>query len=534
MNSRGNVVVYNTQAVELWKEKLEQIPNLINKQEQRIAFHAPSISHLEHALRPIQERIRNLQSQLSILNAQYTAQQLHQISDSFSYDSYDYDGHHHHHHHHHQGPSFFHTIGDIAISATLSTQINNLQNELNRSIEEERPLKGELREHRKSVEEAQKEIECLKEDRGIITKHLKNAELFLNDLRTNPEQLFRLFMDNIRDSFHLFDDERFEQEIKVRLCLNEFDEKLNRILEEDSQETNTSLYANYLNSIHPNKREWQIKYLQLCGFLWDMKHQIGHLNFDFDALLDRLLEAGHIADNGSLPEEIQSSDTCLNQFYKIKNKHSELYDISETACERLNEIEEKRYKTALNLVKSFAERGATRLHQEARYLALEVDRKITKKRKASQPKPNLKLYTRVLNQGYDYVTCDPQDPRAKEIQRNFASLADYVSGIPSSSKKVWAVMAGILGLTLIGVSVALAGPSFGFSSIGIGLGAGLLTEFLAVTTGCVGVGLTGFGLGLFHHGMRKGVSKSIVRLDEVKKTCEENPGYRPAAYSPAF
>lgn len=528
MNTRFNIVTYSSQAIQLWLEELKQIPALIRAQEEIIAPLLPKIKESEEKLALVRSHIKVLKKQLSIAKTQYATQQIHQIGGLLQTSHHRYG-----HHHHFYGPGIFHQAVDIA------SQIRSLETELGQYIVEfEAPLVLALSQHNAIVNPAINKIQALEAKRKLINEdHIPNARAFLSELEKNPEQLFRMFLGTVRKQLKKYDDTHYQQKTLVRLCLSDFEDKLNSLLEDLNEEEKTKLqyenYSKHVNAESDNK-VWQLKYLQLCGWLWSMRVEMEAANeaLEFDQLIASLLSRRGIGFGDDLPDKMATKKGCIEQFTLLRNKYSALFNRSE---EQLDYIDSSRYVKALTALRAYARKSSDRKHQLSGGLADEVEKVIARQIDENKTKPEFKHYTRVLTQAHNYVTCAYNDPDRWEIERDFANLADHVSGGPSTSKKILGAMVGILGVTILGVSCALAVPTCGISTIGIGLGCSLLAQFITAGTGIAGFGAAALGFGLFAHGMPKGVCKKMQQLDnEMEKSHHVKVGFPPALYKPAY
>jgi hypothetical protein len=178
--------------------------------------------------------------------------------------------------------------------------------------------------------------------------------------------------------------------------------------------------------------------------------------------------------------------------------------------EELLDTEQKEYKESLTKLHTFSTTGKDPVHTLAGELAKEIDLEITRKRKPDQAFPNRKMYTEISNMALKFSEAHTTNkPLAETDVKRFIELSEKVPGTPSTAKKI----AGIIGVVIIGLSIAAAVASFGgtsiFSAIGIAIGTTLLAKSLSFSAFAVGASVTAAGCGLFANGRRKGISNRM-------------------------
>lgn len=491
------LVVYSQEAISQWKMKQQTIPMQIEEQHKIIAKETPKLEVLNQQLQPIEESLRIVSIKLFCLKS----------VDSFAS----------------AAPT---DPIEIERSRSRRAQIELLICEEQTYKNIAKPWQLDRDQRRSKINLARKKISALNAELARITcDYLPNAELFLENMQNDPETLVRKWVEVIKQNIQEYEETHYEQESTVRECLLDMNEKLDYLITTEVGSLQVSLYEDYLypHVTEPSKRFWQLKYLQLCGFLWNLSHQVQ--TTDLAPTISSLARATHIDRRGDLPDSMRTGRDCISQFHKLKNCNRYLYSKNPR---QLEEAEEFRYNQALKQLQGFSVQGAHSQCHAAKQLAMAVESEVhALVAKGKTIGPVRKLYTRVLNEGYALASCDFRDPVFSKLSQDFAKLADHVHGRPSTAKKVFAAMALIIGGAIFVASLAFGLTTMGVASpisiLGMSIAAALISKF-SMAGMFVGCGLVGLGSGLFAASKRKGVSQTIFELKAaVQQERESHP-----------
>lgn len=520
--------VYNKANTEQAQTELGKIPSLIDSQQLIINENAPKIKILEEKLAPIEAEIdrraniiHNMEKQYEALSYKIKAieKQLAELKLQYPAGSND--------------KPIRQTEKELMDKREeYKTLFNNIETRTSdlRAYKDKylTPLHDKLSPLWRAVEDAKTEIKRLNKKRESLNLYIESAINFLTQLQQNPENMFNSLLKKTKIQLNAYDKSHTNQPVLVRLSLYKLEEKLEAIKKHITTSATTPvfepLYQDFLRDLQPlkpantnNPAEWHKKYLVLIGFLWDMHHNVTEIN-EFKACIFSLLCDGHIDDRSDLPDEMKTGTNCDIQFKQVKDieTNKALFNTTE---EQLLTEETTNYIDAYDKFLAFANTGKEKLHLHALELAKVIKAEATRKRNhtpnimtgASTEQPfNKKTYTEILTLSHKFATNSPLSEM--DIDR-YVYLAENVPGTPSLAKKIGGIMIAILGAVLIGLSISLAIASFGgssiFSAIGIAIGTTLIAQSLAVTACVASTGVVAGGCGMFAHGRRKGISKSM-------------------------
>lgn len=512
MQRRVTITPYNRQAIKNWHEELKDIPAKIVAQEGIVSEHENKIMPLKQNLFSIQKEINRIDIEITRRRRTYETEQRH------------------HYEYHHNDHDTADLIQDAFESFTGDPELNALRHARNSYIPGKEELEKKISLHQAEVDNAKDTIRSLKSKRKKIADELiPGAEKFLSDLKDNPESLFRNFRCRIEKELRCYHKKHFDQEPVVRDVFIKLTEKLDAILESDINITHGNYEQLYL--VENERKEWQIKYAILCGYLWDVLYELEFKNCQdahFKDVLRSLLKETHIIEHGDLPDEFNTGSSTINQYetYKIKYKDPELY--KHYSDEELDHFELKEYENARTEFYKVAKDS----YDKSTKLAQDIHADLQRPRKKNEEPPNISLYTRTLTLEKEILSMPPKDRPMSEAALELADIADHISGKPSTCKKVLGGIVFFLGATVVGGSVLSAIGTFGgstpISGFGIAMGASLVTYGLTLLGLGVGVTATIGGGMLFKSGMRHGISKDVKQaLDEANAPDEPGAFSRP-------
>src|SRR3990167_3251491 len=380
------------------------------------------------------------------------------------------------------------------------------------------------------VTNKQKSLEKSNQD---LSRYIDEAQTFLTALGETPKIAFDRLRDNVLTSLTEYDNTHPIQDFKVRLCLYGLAEKLTTILTEQESHVEDEL------------KSWRTKYIQLCGFIWDLYDQYvkSNVNLDVDLRerLAQLVQSTHVKWRRSLPsmrvdedaqeqhqaDSLSIGQTCFGQFVLFKNKSPILFHRTESDLDR---AEKQDFHTALINLQAQAKVGDKTLCKYAKELAIAASEEISQQesdqfRQPEDRKPEYYVYTRMLRQAKELLA-HPFSQEGEDFPDTrldqFAQSACYVAGQPSHPKlkKFFGAAVGFIGAIIVAVSVMAAVASFGFSTplsaFGIAVGTTLLWQagsmIVAGSAALLGIGAS---MKLFASGAPHGVYEKADKFKQA-------------------
>jgi hypothetical protein len=232
-------------------------------------------------------------------------------------------------------------------------------------------------------------------------------------------------------------------------------------------------------------------------------------DMEFAETIMSILRTTFIALDGDLPDDMALKSRCVdgyNAFYPT------------TTPAELEQFERQQYDQAINGTKTRLQTIPATSSKELLDVAntgMSIVNLIEKDKKAHADF-DIKFATTILqktNQLFD----NPQD---QILHQKYRSLANFDnSGKPSTLKKVCGIMLIFAGVLTIAVSALFIAASFGksapLSDIGIKIGVNAISQGVSIAAEITGIGLLLGGIGLFSNGMRKGLSKDMMKFDDT-------------------
>jgi hypothetical protein len=231
-----------------------------------------------------------------------------------------------------------------------------------------------------------------------------------------------------------------------------------------------------------------------------------------------LLQQSHIPMEADLPGLASTGKSCFAQYEAFAEQHANVF-LSTT--ENFLTTEKAQFTTALQELHRTGEifsrqdRALQRsVHSFGRHLLTSFENP------TSTVAKDLKLFTTIAVKTTHLLAMQPGNVDANDaFFKSYRKLSHHVAGAPSVAKKVAGIMIGILGAVVMGVLIASAVCSFGI----LAPISALLGVKTALVTGAVVGGVLGVtGAGLFKHGMRKSVSKDLIKTLSHKQKSLKN------------
>ncbi|MBI2786196.1 MAG: hypothetical protein HYX60_07810 [Legionella longbeachae] len=340
-----------------------------------------------------------------------------------------------------------------------------------------------------------------------LTKHIPAARLFLQTINDSPAESVNALINKLVKAFTDYEDKHLiGLSSQVRISLIAVRYGLNIMLTYP-----TEYVPEYLNIIHRQN------YLRLSGFLWNLYHRVKQEQKDasFETILGELVESSHILEEGDLPDHLQTNFSASAWFQSNKNTTPEYFAISE---QNLSAIEEQMLNNGLAFFTQDSLKINTSLQHHVFDAAKLIDAEIKMKK---QKKENIDYHfygrtVRILAEVFN-------NPNNQQAINSLAHIADFASGSTSVGNPVLGGLLSVLGVLLIGASMAGFLATFGSSSIlsvwGATLGLSLLeAEIVCGVTSSLfavsGLGLTFFAGPTIESGQRQGLSRKLMDVKE--------------------
>ncbi|CAM2745901.1 Uncharacterised protein [Legionella steigerwaltii] len=481
-----NPVIYNYTNLQSWQEELIPLELQIRENLQFIEEQMQHLRPLQEELDPINLRISLIQSQID-MNMGTTQDFMH-------------PGHHHH--------------GGY----TQTVDIIMLQLELARFQKQRDELKKSMKPYEQTIIEVQTGLRELSSRRAWLKEHIPAAQLFLKTLQEDPRMSVHALTDKIWDAFINYEDTHLTGlSPQVRICLIAV--RYWSLLTSYPQ----GYTPEYINPIHRSN------YLRLCGFLWDMYSKVKQEKNDaeFEKILKNLIESTHVAQHGDLPYPMQTGFSASAWFESNKKMTPGFFAIEE---QNLSNLEEQIFNEGLTFIAQNTPTQLTVLQKHIINAVNLIDAEV-KIKKQKHEEIDYHFYGRtvlILNSVLTNFT-------DKQVGKRLGDIAEYASGSNSVGKQVLGGLLIVLGILLIGASVAGFLATLGSSSLlsawGISLGLALfemelvcgIASSLAAATG---IGLTFFaGPKAIESGTRKGLSQELMEIKEGIEHYGEPPPY---------
>lgn len=383
---------------------------------------------------------------------------------------------------------------------------------------QEIPLLVKIQTEKGSIRYAEATIRGFRERREWLHHHIAAAKEFLSNLANAPEQLVRNWIDEIRDNLKEYDQNDYMQSASTRSCLHDYEHRLEILLTQrdipEEDEPSTSIYP----QLHPTLEapsatdetaHWHKKYLQIAGYLWNMYNiDIYPKDDSFQKVIFELLQMGHIDKHGDLPDQMATGITCGKAFADFtETQPHELFDMSiETFLKKENQA----HANAMASLEAFSQAPNNPMQTLAKKLHEEISKELI------NLTPNRKLYTEIANLAVRIT--QPKLATAENVER-FMSLASNVPGQPSLPKKIAGIMLGMVGLTIISLSLAAMSSSFGYSAPisikGITIGATMMSQSLSTAGFTLSAATTYGAYRLFNSSKRHGMSQTMHQYQET-------------------
>ena len=234
---------------------------------------------------------------------------------------------------------------------------------------------------------------------------------------------------------------------------------------------------------------WHKKHACLVGYLWNLYNRDQALQF----LVFPALQNTHIAENGSLPDELQF-ESCAAVYDTFKAKHRQamrdftMNDVENEYDSIRDSLQENLRGKLLNC--SSLERS---FYEKCKAVVAATERA----RLTTGTRFNKTLYTRVLKQTATVL----ENPTNLTELRKYENLGKLVDGQRSCCKLVSGAILAVVGLTLAAVGAVFIARSI----LDIGI------DIPAIT---LGAGLTVIGILLASTGSLRGTANSIFSVVE--------------------
>lgn len=473
------IVVYTPTDLQAWK--LEPQTNLqqIYENQRVIADQERALGHLRRSLQSKENRISWLRIQLNMLRSQDRL----------------YWHNHHCHHPYYRDYYYRYNIIDGAALYALENDLFRMQMDCDQ-------IRRDMRPYQNIKAEAQSKIHQLEARNHWLAKHIPAAESFLATLENNPAQLVSAL------------------KVKIIKTINEYEEKhfIKR-----SRQVRISLWQihNSLELLAPDvydKREQQLNYLRLCGYLGNLYANVALENKDKDFLscLAQIMNSTHVHSQGDLPGRWKTNSNALVLCQAMKEKYPQAFakleqDLEAREHAKFTELQQQLLDPSL-ICKTNVQQ---KVFLAAQTLRAEVDAKMKKNEVI-----DFHFYTRIATNLLS-VYHNPTDFQAAKY---LGDMATHASGASSFGKKLAGSLLVVVGALLIGASIAALVATCGSSSLlsawGVALGLSLLhTQVIAgigfSLTAVAGAGLTFWGGSIFKAGMRQGFSQKLVDVQEA-------------------
>ncbi len=356
----------------------------------------------------------------------------------------------------------------------------------------------------------------------------EKAHNFFQSLQKNAEQLFHSLRRCIELAFDNYQTYHFNLDIKKRLCLYKLTEKLNTIAMWEPEISNFYRENDQEEQKNHHNQIWQIRYIILCGFIWDLYNQYNYQNKNMDShfldLLQQLIVNAHIDQDQIFSEKIARGLNCNEHFMKVKEKNPTLFHRTERALE---EAEKNDFNKIKSDVTKLAAQDQNQLGKTVLNLIRMVSCEINEQKYDSlhaieAPKPKYYLYIRILQKLKILIENPikkyPQDHVTNPLYQ-FINMRHEASGKASTRGKIIGAILCILGALLCIASamafVASSGFSTPLSALGIVVGTTLIWQasslMISGTTLITAMG----GICLFTASRQKGVMDAMVNTGDI-------------------
>lgn len=351
----------------------------------------------------------------------------------------------------------------------------------------------------KQIANQEKIINLKRERKTTLEKWCKEAVPFIQGLTNNPQHMLNFFAGSVRSVINNFEEKYPSgQSDATRICLRALTAKM------------ASLKLEELEGVMAEDRirDARKKFLQLCALLWavdsyffDIK-RIQQLTLQEQKLANRFsifLQEMHIDYEEGLPDE-KSNLTCAG-----------LNIVINTDLDRLRAMEQKAYETTLEKLSDNHLDESPHIDPERKAQAKKIRDLIELDMQSSRP--DIKYNTTLLKKTVELI--QPGGATLENIAK-YCRLAEKAPGRPSYKRALLGAAIGLAGLALIGLSVFAAIATMGgltpVTLLGFKFGASLT---MAAATYGVGIGGCSVGAWGLFGGLRKGVSKNMMELNQI-------------------
>lgn len=482
MLSHSDVIEYNKNAIAEWELEIEIIPINIAKEQKRLR-------QLDDEMQEILTQARTLHEEINTRHQLFNDNQ----------------------------------------SAKYTKEARSLQHDIDQLIQYEQSYLVKQKEKEEQTAKARAAIFNLNQRKLLLTQQITDANGFLRELEKEPQELFTKTFATIQSAFNDFDKRCYDQDDNIRLCFYQLQQQLNIIAaskEKKIKECQRNVAFPELNAIYQSartipgeinleneNREWQLRFAQLCGFIWYLRERYEYLNTDpnteFVELLISLLQKMHIAKEGYLPVRLGLPFSVRDEFTKLRTDYFDVFSLTQVALQKLRKQD---YQNALHQLQEYGKSGNGIHHLAANELAQAIEREV-----AATPSPVYQPYTRALNQAYGLFQNYEKNTWDEALYDRYIKNANQINGHPSTSKKVAGALLGVVGVLLViggATSIVLTAGTTAVPATCVAvLGGMIIAKALALSGLALSMSIGGWTL--FHFGTRRGVSKKMINTSEV-------------------
>ncbi len=492
-------VVYNDANLLLWKSELP-----LNEQQK-----SENLRILEEQaalLRPYKEQLRSVEVLISSAKNQLLSANIRADQDMMHH----MHGHHHHHHH-----GMMHFMDDALRHAAIAS----LESELSRLQVQRARIMSQMQPYEIKLNQAQANLNQLQSRYKWLMKHIPAGDLFLQKMYLNPGELVVSLTNDLLKTFSEYEDTHLiglSPQVRINLIAVRygFNTLLSSPIGLDPDQTNT---------VH------RINYLRLTGFLWDMYNRVSQEKKDaqFEKILGTLIESTHILENGDLPDYFQTHYSAAAWFQESKINAPGYFAIPQ---HNLPGIEEDILNNGLAMFSQNSLYQRTGLQNHVVNVAKLIDEEVKMKKQKNED-VDYHFYgrtVRILGE----VFHNPNDAQAA---KRLGDIAEYASGNGSVGKQILGGLLIVLGVLLIGASIAGFVATLGSSSIlsswGFALGLGLFEAEIVLGVASTVAAVTGIGLTFFsgpntiRANQRQGLSQELMDIKEEVENYDRPPAY---------
>lgn len=476
------IIVYDPAQIEFWEIELAALRKEIGENEQILL----SLAEQNLYLKEINLQISIIKSKLEFLFVENMNDSLHnqRLND------------HYYRHPHHDWYVFSSFPEDELRAVTRAS----LQATLERLYAQHTLAENKLDDLGLSSD-AQEKIAKAKIREQYLLQHIPAAQSFVAHLKDKPANLVMALQQRIRVAIVSYESQYFLQRSpQVRLSLLALKYARNHLIEDNELP-------------HPQR----VNYLKLCGFLNDLYNKVASERLDepFTQMLAQLIESTHVQPDSDFPSSWATGYTAEIWYNDTKKTKPILFSMHES---ELIHTEQRIFQRALDFLLQSHLPQNTQLRHYIPKAAWRIHLEVDAKKRREEP-IDYHFYTQILHA----LTEIYHDPTHTVALTHLSHLTQHASGTSSVGKKVLGGLLVVLGLAVIGISIASFATTCGASSLlsawGLSLGISLLNTQIGIgvglyVTAAAGTGLTFWGAKTIHASRPQGLAKELSAIQK--------------------